>query len=779
MKYLFALTLTILSFFTRAQELTQTIRGTLKDQDTQAALIGATVQLAGTNPVVGTIADMNGEFRINNVPLGRVTLLINYIGYEEKVIPNLLVSSAKEVVLQITMIESVDKLDEVVVSAKRNKAEVLNEMSLTSARSFSVDETQRYAGSFADPARMVASFAGVTNQAEGNNDIIVRGNSPRGILWRLEGMEIPNPNHFAGEGATGGPINALNSNMLSDSDFMSGAFAPEYGNAMSGVFDMKLKKGNNEQREYTATASTLGFDFTVEGPFKNGYNGSYLANYRYSSLAVLDGLGIISFGGVPKYQDASFNVNLPINKNHYITMFGLGGISSISGEDENDDGVVIDQSTFGAKMGVVGLTHNYLINDRSFLKTSVSAAGTSLVGEYDLPNTGSSGFYNVYNSDLSKTFLRAATTFNYKFNARHKVETGIIYTGLGFDMLSNTWNFEREEMEVDLDDSGSSYSLQGFTSWKYRITEDLTFIGGLHYMQFGLNNASSLEPRAALKWAVSDRRSFSAGFGLHSKLESMSVYLAKQVQDDGTILTPNRNLGLSRAAHYVVGYDQSFNANTHLKVEAYYQHLFDVPIERNTSSYFSLLNQSDYYSTESLVNNGTGTNYGLELTLERYLHRGLYYMASASLYESLYTGSDGVERQTVFAGNYIFNVLGGKEWKVGRAEKNKVLFVNSKISLIGGKKYTPIDLEASIELGDEVLQEDRPYSVKGDDVFIMNFSIGTRRNKRNTTREFKIDVQNVTNNQAVIDQYYLNATQEIEESYQLSLLPTISYTFRF
>ena len=165
------------------------------------------------------------------------------------------------------MAESVSALKEVVVTAKKDKSEVLNEMALVSARSFTVDETKRFAGSFNDPARMVASYAGVQSNAEGSNEIVVRGNSSRGILWRLEGVEIPNPNHFADEGSTGGPINALNSNMLSDSDFFTGAFAPEYGNALSGIFDMKLRTGNNEQREYTFTASTLGLDFTAEGTF--------------------------------------------------------------------------------------------------------------------------------------------------------------------------------------------------------------------------------------------------------------------------------------------------------------------------------------------------------------------------------------------------------------------------------------------------------------------------------------------------------------------------------
>jgi hypothetical protein len=264
----------LLATSSQAQQITQNIRGKIVDQDSQMPLIGATVLVAGSNPMIGSVTDADGNFRLTGVPIGRVTLKVTFMGYEERTIPNLLIGSAKEEILSITLAESVNTLEEVVITGDQPKGEVLNEMAMISAHTFSVEETQRYAGSFDDPARMVVAFAGVNGDAEGNNDIIVRGNSSKGILWRLEGIAIPNPNHFAGEGTTGGPINALSSKMLSNSDFFTGAFAAEYGDATSGVFDMKLKSGNNEQREYTASLSTLGLDMTAEGPFKNGKRGS-------------------------------------------------------------------------------------------------------------------------------------------------------------------------------------------------------------------------------------------------------------------------------------------------------------------------------------------------------------------------------------------------------------------------------------------------------------------------------------------------------------------------
>jgi hypothetical protein len=767
---------TSLSF---SQQMTQTVRGQILDQDAKSPLIGATVQVVGTDPILGAVTDLDGNFRITNVPVGRASLFVTYIGYEDRVIPNIQVNSAKEVLLNIDLVESIDKLDEVVVTAKKDKSEVLNEMALVSARSFSVEETQRYAGAINDPARMVSAFAGVNGDAQGNNDIVVRGNSSKGILWKLEGVEIPNPNHFANEGATGGPVNALNSNMLDNSDFFTGAFSPEYGNALSGVFDIKFKKGNNEQREYTTSLGVFGVDFTAEGPFKQGYNGSYIANYRYSSLQLLSDAGILDFNGVPKYQDGSFNIALPIGKKHYMTMFGLGGISNISQTetDEENEDIVLSRGDFGARLGVVGVNHTYFINDNVFVRNSVALSLSGQTSNYDMNED--TGFRDVEDIDLNKNSIRVASTLNYKLNAKNKFETGIIYSRLGYNAKVDLYNYENKAMDTWLDDKGNTGTLQAFGSWKLRFNEAWTMTSGVHYFLFALNNTQSVEPRVGLKYDLNSKQAFTAGFGLHSRLEPVSAYLAKQTQEDGSLLQPNKNLRTTKAAHYVVGFNQVLNQSTHLKLEAYYQQLYDVPVEKDPSSSFSMINSSGAFVNESLVNEGTGRNYGVELTLEQYLNRGFYYMSTVSLYKSLYTAQDGVERASAFDGNYIVNVIGGKEFKVGSTNKNRVLFVNAKAALIGGQRYSPIDLEASRELGTEVRDDANPFSVKGDDVFFVNLAIGTRKNRKKTTSEFKIDVTNVTNNQALVNEYYVAGTGNIVKSYQLAMLPNIVYTLKF
>lgn len=761
------------------QNNTQTIRGTLVDQDTKKPLQGGFIQVAGGSDGLGTLTEEDGKFRLENVPLGRVTLLITYVGYEDKFVPDILVGSGKEVVLVIEMIESVNTLKSTEVNLRKNRQKVLNDMAVVSARSFSVEETKRYAGAIDDPARMVSSFAGVNGNAEGNNDIVVRGNSPRGILWRLEGVEIPNPNHFAAEGGTGGPINALNSAMLGNSDFYTGAFAPEYGNALSGVFDMNLRNGNNEKREYATTLSILGTDITAEGPFKKNYGGSYLVNYRYSTLSILDEAGIVDFGGVPKYQDACFKLRLPMGKKHTMTVFGLGGMSSISQQSTSDDeDRTLWEAEYAAKLGVLGVSHTYLISDKMYLKTILSQQATQNNGYYKIPDE-KDNLYTVSKTSFTKSKLIASSNLNYKLNSRNKFKVGFIANRLGFDMRDEYWSFETDQLEPTLSQKGTTGTIQAFASWKYRVTSDLDMVTGMHYVHFLLNGQGSVEPRWAMNWKQSKKQSYSVGFGMHSRVESIATYLGQELQDNGSFVRHNENLGLSKAAHVVAGYTRRFNAITYLKAEMYYQHLFNVPVEGLPGSTFSMLNSSEWFTTRKLTNEGKGRNYGLELTLERSFQKGYYYMSTVSLYKSLYTPYDGVERRTRYDGNYVVNFLGGKEFKIGNPVKQRVLFVNTKLALIGGSRYTRILLDESIAKGDVVRDEAHPFAEKGDDVLKWDLAIGVRRNRKSTTTELKIDIQNLTNNKAVVNQYYDHATESILVSNQLPMLPVLSYKVNF
>lgn len=761
------------------QSLTQTVRGSIIDFDTKVPVIGAKIMIVNVDPILGAISDENGEFRIENVPVGRIQIVAKSIGYQEINIPNLLIESGKEKVMNLEMIGDLKVLTQVEVSNQRDKSESINKMATVSAKTFTVEETNRYAGSLNDPARMVSGFAGVVGDAEGENDIVVRGNSPRGILWRLEGVDIPNPNHFAGEGSTGGPVNALNGSMLANSDFFSGAFAPEYGNALSGVFDVKLRQGNNEQREYAFSIGVLGIDGTVEGPFKKGYRGSYLANYRYSSVGLLDKLGILDFDGIPIYQDASFKFVFPTKKAGTFSLIGLGGMSEIIQTDQNDvTEQVYAKYDVKANLGVVALKHTYILNKKTYLKSYVSASTRGNSEDARYIKSDSTGLYLGSSDKFTDNKLKAQTIFNFKSNRKNTFQAGATWTHLNYDFLYKEAIDEGGPLTPFIKSKGDADMMQSFLSWKYRINNSLTLVSGLHHTHFFLNNNKTVEPRVGMKWQKSKRHDFSAGFGMHSKVESASTYLYNELQEDGSYLYPNRNMDFSKSMHFVVGYGAQLTDNLRLKSEVYYQHLYNLPVSSDSTSSFSLSNMSGGIPGLELVNEGTGRNYGVELTLERFFINNFYFLTTASIYKSQYTALDGVERNSRFDANYAGNFLAGKEFKFG-ANKNKTFGINTKVSLIGGNRYTPIDLEASRNAGYTIRNLDERFGVKGDDIFTLNLGVTYRVDKKKASHSFKIDVQNVTNNQARVSEYYNPNKDAIDYNYQLSMIPNIIYTIKF
>lgn len=265
MKQYFSIIFLLISIGAIAQNNTQNIRGVVTDKLSQTPLIGATVEI--TTLQKGTSTDTLGEYTLSNIPPDRYEVKISYLGYKNISIPNVVVSSGKEVILDIAMEEEFNSLGEVVIKAN-DKEGTINKLASVSARTFSMEEVNRYAGGRSDPARLVANFAGVSTPDDSRNDIVIRGNSPVGVLWRIDGMNVTNPNHFASVGTTGGAVSALNTNLLKNSDFFTSAFPAEYGNATAGVFDLGLRNGNNKKRETTIQAGVItGLEVTTEGPF--------------------------------------------------------------------------------------------------------------------------------------------------------------------------------------------------------------------------------------------------------------------------------------------------------------------------------------------------------------------------------------------------------------------------------------------------------------------------------------------------------------------------------
>ena len=779
MKMTLIFALSLFSLAVQAQY-KQQLRGTVMDVVLQKPLPGATVTIPSLN--YSTISDDEGVFRFKDLPIGSYRIAITYSGFKEATLENIAVNSGKETVLTIALEPLIKMENEVLVKANSKRNKPLNEMSAVSARAFTVEETQKYAAAVNDPLRMAAAFPGVLAADDGGNSIIIRGNSPTGLLWKMEGMDIPNPNHFAEAGNSGGGISILSAQLLSNSDFITGAFAAEYGNALSGVFDLKLRHGNNEKNEYTLQAGVLGLNAAIEGPFSKNYKGSYLINYRYSTLELLNMMGVLSNkGSVTRFQDLSYNIYLPTNKLGTFTLFGFGGLSSDKFNAEKDSSKWEEKSDrypsqFVSNTAMSGITNTLLVGNKINLKTSAGFSYTRNGYNEDYIQNDYSISKNYNDNYIVKKWL-FNSTMNYKFGNRLQLRAGVIGNLIDFNYYQLSAEHEGEPLEERINRKGNTSTQQAFAQWQYRPSNDFTINAGFHYLHLSLNNTSAVEPRLSAKWNISNRNSISIGYGLHSQLQIWGVYFAQQQNTDGSFSSPNKDLGFTKANHYVLSFSHRVSKNLLLKTEVYYQQLFNAPVSMKDSSTFSTLNIIDGYVLEPLVNKGKGRNYGVEISMERYLQNNFYCTLSNSIYQSKYTALDGVERNTRFNGNYIITLIGGKDFV--SQNKKKTFGVNIKTIYSGGLRTTPIDLAASQAKGYTVFDEYNAYSLRNPNYFRTDLRLSMTWNRRSFTSTLSLDIQNLSNRLNVYNQYYDEDQHKIVYNYQAGLIPILNYKVEF
>lgn len=757
-------------------KLTQTIRGVITDAASGETIPYATISLAD-NPKIGVVSDDDGNFQISNVPIGRYTVQATFLGYEPTIIKEIMVSSAKEVYLEIAMKESIKVLDEIVVRPHINKEQPLNKMAATGARMLSVEEASRYAGGMDDPARLASAFAGVS--ADGNsNGISIHGNAPHLLSWRMEGVEIPNPNHFADISILGGGIlSSLSSNALGNSDFLTGAFPSEYSNAVSGVFDVKLRNGNNQNYEHTAQVGTLGFDFASEGPINRKSNASYIINYRYSALGFAQKVGLMSMDDKIDYQDLNMKLNFPTRKAGTFSIWMTGLIDNYIQEngDITEWKSKVDETYSASKQYMVagGIGHSCFFRNGGQLKTTL--AGTYFKEHAYADYYNDQMEHDIPWLDMNRKFsnLIFDVSHNRKFSSRFTNKSGVAYTRMFYNMDMSKSPHIGEPLLPVYNGDGSTGLVTAYSSNAFNINNNVTVNFGLNAQWLTLNDSWTVEPRLSFKWQPTTRSTFAAAYGIHSRMEKIDVYF---VELDKRFV--NKELGFTKAHHFMLSYGLKLSENMNLKIEPYYQYLYNVPVEVDGS--YSVLNRSDFYVDKALVNKGKGRNYGVDITLERYLNRGWYGMFTGSFFNSRYSGGDGVWHDTRYNRGFIINTLGGKEWMVGKNKQN-VLSANLRLTLQGGDRYSPTDLEGTLADPDNDVQydESRAYSEQFKPMFLASFTVSYKINRKKTSHEFAMKFINATNTESYHGHLYNYHTNEIEPYKGTLAIPNILYKINF
>jgi len=775
-----------------AQFPSQTIRGTILDEDTKMPLIGATVQLINSVTAINDVTDFDGQFKLLEIPVGRQSIEVSYLGYEPAILNNMNIVAGKELVLTIELRESLNVIDEIVVTAKSNKLEALNEMATVSSRSFSVEETQRYAASFLDPARMAQNFAGVSSGGDDlTNEIVIRGNSPAYVQWRLEGVEIPSPNHFGNKGSSGGGISMLSNNILADSDFYTGAFPAEIGNALGGAFDLNFRNGNNEKREHSFMAGVTGIEASTEGPLGKNSKASYLFNYRYSVLQLLTLITDLNFGDFdPNFQDLSFKINVPTKRAGVFSLFGLGAISQSGSESQTDTtqwrqyNDIFDFNE-SKPYALLGLTHRYLFkNQKTYLRTVLSGS----LEHYKYTES----FLDIANDlavvedeteDLRDESFRTNIVLNHKANARHSFRAGTTLSLLSYDFnfsdraLSFTGDFRIDygPLNTFINSSGSTNMIQFFGQHRFRLNENWTLNSGLHFIRLGLTESQAIEPRFSISRALGTNQKLTLSGGFHSQAEHLINYTlaSKDATDPNTL--PNIDLELTKAAHFVLAYDLNLSDQMRIKVEGYYQSLFDVPVDTNFVG-GTILNATDVYdvifNSINLESIGKGRNVGIDLTVEKFLSQGYYYLITGSWFDSNFLGQDGESYSTKYNTRYNLTAVAGKEFKVGKNEQN-IIALNSKIIYNGGNRYTEFDFDQFAPTSDGV------FKLQAEPYFRIDFSLAYKKNRKLSTHSIIFDIQNLTNRENVFNRYpdFNNRTYRTE--FQSGIIPNINYRVEF
>ncbi len=776
-KYLCKMRVLLLIFLSSeilAQKTGLNIKGRVIDIATQMPLEYATVSITNVDPMIGTTADNQGNFLISDLPMGRYDIQASHLGYEPVVFADILVTGTKEVSIRFELIEATLNLREIVIKPTVHKEQALNPMSSVSARMLSVEEASRYAGGFDDPARLASVFAGVASSVN-NNAIVIRGNAPKFLQWKLEGVEIPNPNHFANLGAFGGGgLTALSSNLLANSDFFTGAFPAEYNNALSGVLDLQMRDGNNSQAEHSLELGLIGIDFGTEGPLQSKRNGSYLINYRYSTLGLVSPLLPDDAQGT-NYQDLSFKLRYPTTKAGVFTFWGLGLIDRSGQHASTDPGSWIYPQDVEAQdvrqyMGAMGFNHRYLLSKTSYLNSTIAFSTSGL--DLRTKKLDDELMFHPHNSiDHSYRNLTFKTFINKRFSKSHMNRTGFTATRMGYYLLLQDRDETSKGLHTIGASDGSSHLLSMYSSSSIRLKDTKVDLG-INGQFFTLNGQHTLEPRVGIMHKLHPNHEISLGYGLHSRLEPINTYFI--IDNEKPV---NKQLGFTKAHHIVLGYTRRLPKKRLFKIEPYYQILFDIPILEGSET--ALINEkNDWFISGTYLNQGFGTNYGIDLTFEQYLIEGFYYLVTGSIFESKYRADrERPWRNTRFNQNFLANVLVGKEVKLGKRGQD-LLSLNVRLSYQGGERFSRISPESDI-VQNVIYDQSLPFTEQDGSSLISHLTVSYKWQRPKTTQSLSLKVINLTGHKEFLGHKYNLITGQIEEDREALLVPNLSYRISF
>jgi hypothetical protein len=717
-------------------QVTQNIRGQILDAATQKPLVEASIVLDSGS--MKTATDTEGVFRFEKIPVGRHTLRVGFVGFENLFISDILLESGKEIALDLSLKSLIINTDTLTVTAQR-------EFHFDAINGIQNERLSRYPATFNDPARMITYLPGAATTNDQGNNISVRGASPNLNQWYLNGAEVVNPNHLSNAGTNsdqatvnGGGVLIPGFNVMGSTQFYKGAMAADMGGALTSVMDIGLRKGNDERRETQVSLGLIGTEIGTEGAFSKDSKASYLVHYRYSTLGLLSKLGVKLGDEDISYQDLSINLNLPTKKAGTFNLFGMYGASEnvfthlpvrTDWRFDKDS----QNITYKNKMGAIGFRHELSIGKRGHFSTVVAYSALEnerMAVGYGLNNVPLVVF-SVQNKP-SKLFLKSV--FDYVLNAKQNLKIAMMARQ---DDFQYSKTYKGNSQNYDSPGSRSSWWLQPSFEWQGKWTENWSTQLGLRVVQWNnlqnsKQNQTNLEPIANVQYHFANSSNVSLGYSLQSQMVSPQFYLPPFL-DALSFKLPFNIENLTKSHNLNLAYRFKIAKNILVNVEAYYQSIFK-------GSNLTLNNYE--IGSSSLSTLAEGRNAGIELDIQQQFNKGFYWRANASFFDAKYkTTTQWFDTQ--FNGHYITNFLVGKEWALG-TQKNRFLGVNLHQILRGG--YL--------------------------DVYF-------KRSHARYSSTVQLDLQNLTNQQNEGWRYFDHHQGKVVTKYQLGLIPNLAYKVAF
>lgn len=739
----------------------QTLRGEIRDQHTNLPISGARVFFYTTDKAT-TLSDENGTFRFDALPSGIGLLTVDAEGYVPFSLSEVSVAAGKERIVAVLLtpgtVEATITPVDIVETRPLRQTMPLGEIPL------SREQNLYYPMTYYDPARLAMAWPGVVQTDDGTNGMSVRGNNPGLVRWKLNGVDIINPNHLPNAGTFsdrpavgGGGVLMLSAQMIDNSSLITGAGTVGYNDGIGGIMDLNLRKGNNQRHEQTIQAGLIGLDAAVEGPLSKKKRGSYLMNYRYSTVGLLGLMGV-SFGGEKiTFQDFALNIHLPGKQQK-----NAWSIYAIAGNSKNiftkpDSAAVYKELfniDFNSRTIITGISHTGYNRSNWTYKTGLSFSTQA--------NNRSQKKENYENSN-TQDHLRM--TINHSSRVTMLPHLSFLF---GVNLSANIFHLEDKTAIID----PFTYSEVGFYNddlvaqgW---LAGETSFSGGRIKVHFGINPITSiygtaLDPRVQFYWKPSDQHQFIASVAGYSQAAPLWQQYPQQ---------------MLHASNYAIRYNYNTPGQWILSAEAFTQGVSDILVNRNGRDGFSYVNETEGNVFLGTIPNGTANNTGIELMALRRFSQGWFLNANATLLRSVYQGSDGITRRSRWDVGQIANLTAGREWhrKNRRKLSGRLFGMDGRAVFSGGMRSTPVDASASAAQSQTVFIYTNGYSEKEKPYFRLDGRIYWKRsikNRRNST--FALEFQNLTMQQNLAYRYFDPYTQQVESKYQLGLVPNLSW----